>query len=214
MSIRFGAFFLISSLCPGGRQGRAPSSAAALAPGALAVPALLHPEMSLSIFPLMFVRGHASRRGTGTPVLPLCPAQPWRCPLALSRGSTERGWGSRAGCRPCPLPGDGWGRSHRCSPAASFSLISLGGSPPTSITPFLASCSRVGPRDCDVGLPVLTSAPKIARWGGQGVQQVEGDYGWGGGRCRKGVSGMPRLASPTGPQPKAAVHAGKRESSK
>lgn len=57
-------------------------------------------------------------------------------------------------------------------------------------------------------------SPKIARWGGQGVQQVEGDYGWGGGRCRKGVSGMPRLASPTGPQPKAAVHAGKRESSK
>lgn len=145
MSIRFGAFFLISSLCSGGRRGpagwrrRAASSAAAQARGALAPPAFppspaleinfLAPS-SLLLWCLCTV---TLPQDVGLAPLP-CHCWPMLA-LAMSfklgprwpHPGMEGSCVPPRGCWPCPPPGDGWGRSYGCSPAASFSLISPGG---------------------------------------------------------------------------------------
>lgn len=179
MSIRFGAFFLISSLCPGGRRGpvgwgrRTTGSAAAQALGALAPPAL-PPSSALEInflllsFPLLWCLCVVTPpRDVGLAPLPChpWPTWPWPCPLAGSLVASSR---HRGGLRPPQLSAgpahhrvmDGE-RSHRCSPAASFSLISLGGLSPTSITLCAPPPHQLlpcpGPRACDEGLPTVNT---------------------------------------------------------
>lgn len=165
-----------------GRMGRrVPGSAAALAPGALA-PSVLPPspareiKFSLSISPLMFVRGHASRRcGAGTPVLPPLAHSALAVSLERVLGGLVPAW-SRA-----ERPGRGWpcplrvmdGKGSSLQPCCLLLLDFPGGFAPNinnpPCTPFPTSCSSVWDG-------------RIAMWGCPWLPQPQNtSAGWAGG---------------------------------
>lgn len=194
MSIRFGAFFLISSLCPGGRRGLAGRGGGRSAPPlrALAPPALppsparqincLSPSF---LWCLCWSRLQALWGWHPCPVSSV-PLGLGRVPRAVLSGLVRPGAGLVPPSREPALPtaGDGWAGSERCSPAASFSLISLGGSPPASIATPRQLLPCVGLR-CGAAHGHLS--PKYPCGVGRGCS-----------RCREGGLGPGRWALPEG----------------